>query len=131
MYHLKLIKGRSYTGAVKATKAAPDVFTEDEGKYRAALESGFFVEIKDAPAAPPAGAPASPEEPGQQDPPNPEPPAPEEPGIDKMTEKQLRQYAEENGISLTGCSTKGEVLQKIKEHEADVAAAAAITGQGE
>jgi len=123
MYHLRLIKGRSYTGVVRATKAAPDVFVEDEDKYLAAMESGYFKEIKDAPAADTAGAPAGNEEPKQ------DPPAEED--ISKRTIPELREYAEENGISLTGCSTKNEILQKIKEHEADVAAAAAITGQDE
>ena len=32
----------------------------------------------------------------------------------------------DNGIDLTGCTTKASILQKIREYEADAAAAAAI-----
>ena len=31
-----------------------------------------------------------------------------------------------DGIDLTGCTTKASILQKIREYEADAAAAAAI-----
>lgn len=45
-YHLKLIKGRSYTGfygAVKATREAPDAFVDDKATADAAVASGYFV----------------------------------------------------------------------------------------
>ena len=38
----------------------------------------------------------------------------------------LLNMAEDNGIDLTGCTTKASILQKIREYEADAAAAAAI-----
>lgn len=41
MFHLRLIKGLSYDGAVRASVGAPDVFTDDPKKYKAALESGY------------------------------------------------------------------------------------------
>lgn len=44
-YHLKLIKGRSYTGfygAVKATRKAPDAFVDDKATADAAVASGYF-----------------------------------------------------------------------------------------
>lgn len=34
--------------------------------------------------------------------------------------------SEVTGIDLTGCTTKASILQKIREYEADAAAAAAI-----
>ena len=39
---------------------------------------------------------------------------------------ELKEFAEDNGIDLTGCTTKASILQKIREYEADAAAAAAI-----
>ena len=38
----------------------------------------------------------------------------------------LAAFAKDNGIDLTGCTTKASILQKIQEYEADAAAAAAI-----
>ena len=106
MFHLRLIKGLSYDGAVRASAGAPDVFTDDPEKYKAALKSGYFKAIQDVPAAPDEGA-----------------------DLSKMTVDKLREYAKENGISLTGCSTKSEILQKINEFEADAYAAAEILRQ--
>lgn len=42
MYHVKLIKGASYTGIVSATKANPDVFIEDKETADKALATGYF-----------------------------------------------------------------------------------------
>ncbi len=42
MYHLRLIKARSYCGAVEATKQNPDVFVEDEAVALSAVASGYF-----------------------------------------------------------------------------------------
>lgn len=39
---------------------------------------------------------------------------------------ELKEFAEDNSIDLTGCATKASILQKIREYEADAAAAAAI-----
>ena len=46
MYHLRLIKGLSYTGAVSASKEHPDVFTPDPEKYSKAMKSGYFENLK-------------------------------------------------------------------------------------
>jgi len=43
MYHLRLLKGLSYAGAVAATRENPDVFTEDKAVVDAALASGYFA----------------------------------------------------------------------------------------
>lgn len=45
MYHLRLIKALSYSGAVSATADHPDVFTDDEQKYQRALASGYFEAV--------------------------------------------------------------------------------------
>lgn len=50
----------------------------------------------------------------------------EVPDISKMKLDELKEFAEDNGIDLTGCATKASILQKIREYEADAAAAAAI-----
>ena len=50
----------------------------------------------------------------------------EVPDISKMKLEELKEFAEDNGIDLTGCTTKASILQKIREYEADAAAAAAI-----
>ncbi len=48
MYHLRMIKGRSYTSdAFRATAKYPDIYTEDEQAAIAALNSGHFAKIED------------------------------------------------------------------------------------
>lgn len=168
-YHLKLIKGLSYDGPVRASAARPDVFTDDEEKYIAALKSGYFKAVQAVPASTEETdseksetirghlAPAQLEtmteaqlkklaadmgleaaaldskealvkaiaaEEVEAE------PVEEAEDISKMTVDKLREYAKENDISLTGCSTKAEILQKIKEEEADRAAAGLILAGG-
>lgn len=154
MYHLRLIKGLSYDGAVTASRAAPDVFADDPDKVTAALNSGFFEEIrsvqvghldaqqladmsesdlrklasavdadcsaesKDALVEAVAAAEVGVEPAAEVDAP-----------LDEMKVDELRAYAKENGISLSGCSTKSEIRSKIYEAKADAAAAAEILQQ--
>lgn len=54
MYHLKLIKGASYTGIVSATAKNPDVYTDSKAKADAAVASGFFVLVEEPKAKPKA-----------------------------------------------------------------------------
>lgn len=114
--HLRLIKGLSYDGVVRASVAHPDVFVDDPEKYSALLESGYFEALPDAHTgkgkAEVVAAVA-------------EKPV-EVPDISKMKLEELKEFAEDNGIDLTGCTTKTSILQKIREYEADAAAAAAI-----
>ncbi len=49
MYKLKLIKGLSYSGVVKATKKAPYVETDDEATAALAVASGYFTLVASAP----------------------------------------------------------------------------------
>ena len=46
--HLRLIKGLSYDGVVRASATHPDVFVDDPEKYTALLESGYFEALPDA-----------------------------------------------------------------------------------
>ena len=45
-FHLQLIKGRSYTGIVSATRKKPDVYTDDEKVAKAAEATGYFKIIE-------------------------------------------------------------------------------------
>ena len=109
--HLRLIKGLSYDGVVRASAAHPDVFVDDPEKYTALLESGYFEALPDAHTVT-----------GHLDAEEPV----EVPDISKMKLDELKEFAEDNDIDLTGCTTKASILQKIREYEADAAAAAAI-----
>ena len=42
MFHLRLCKGLSYMGIVRATKAEPDVYVPEEEKAKALVASGYF-----------------------------------------------------------------------------------------
>lgn len=130
MHLLKLIKGLSYAGSVYATKDQPLVAVEDDAAAAAAIASGYFEAVDEA-----APAPADPilddGDKGQEDKkPDDESGKEEQPkDIHKMTEKELRAYAEERQIDLEGCTTKKEVLKKVEEYEAGMEAAAALLGQ--
>lgn len=43
MYHLKLVKGLSYCGIVRATKEKPDVFVNDKAIADKVVATGYFV----------------------------------------------------------------------------------------
>lgn len=49
MYHLKLIKGRSYTGIVSATRDKPDVYIKDSETTDKILTTGFFESVLNSP----------------------------------------------------------------------------------
>lgn len=42
MFHLRLCKGLSYMGIVRATKAEPDIYVPEEEKAKALVTSGYF-----------------------------------------------------------------------------------------
>lgn len=48
MYHLKLIKGLSYSGIISATQQKPDVYVDDEAIANAAVASGYFRVVSSA-----------------------------------------------------------------------------------
>ena len=47
MYHIRLCKGLSYIGVVKATRKEPDVFVQDKATADAAVASGYFELLED------------------------------------------------------------------------------------
>lgn len=146
--HLRLIKGLSYDGVVRASAAHPDVFVDDPEKYTALLESGYFEALPDAHTvtghlcadflgemdeeqldklADDMGVDITGKDKAEVVAAVAEEPV-EVPDISKMKLEELKEFAEDNGIDLTGCgcTTKASILQKIREYEADAAAAAAI-----
>ena len=141
MYHLKLIKALSYTGAVTATREKPDVFTEDETVAMYAISSGYFelVEATEANTDAPGEEnteEANHEEPGEDTPGEgapgeenenevtdafsetsedaPEPAvAPDFETLAAMTKQELIAYANERKIDLDKCKTKEDILGAI------------------
>ena len=96
-YHLRLVKGLSYYGVVKATKQRPDVYVDDEATATAAVASGYFRLV--APGAPAQPQPKS--EPGK--------------ALEDMTVPELETYAAYKGVSLKGITKKADIIAKLKE----------------
>ena len=116
MYHLRLIKGASYMGAVYATKAKPDVYIDDEVKYQRAMASGYFADVtgtedEDVKVYEPKTSEAIDlmndieEE------------APAENPLDSMSVTELRAYATVNGIDLGKKKRREDILKLIKASE--------------
>lgn len=143
MYVLKLIKGLSYTGVVTATAERPIVMVEDEARARKALASGYFEQIKgEAPEPDPPAPEKDTTTPGENtdsksDDTETPPPAAEggedqgnaEKPLEEMKLEELLAYAKAHAYDLGGATHKADVLQRIKEIEADAAAAAALLGE--
>ncbi len=123
MYHIRLIKGMSYSGAVTATRRHPDVFTENEAEYTSAMKSGYFEDLTGADEKAEPGKENTGEEdvkePGKENP-------GEEDTFSDMNVDELKAYAEANGISLAGAKKKAEILSAIREAEAKAAEARSI-----
>ena len=123
MYHIRLIKGMSYSGAVTATRRHPDVFTENEAEYTSAMKSGYFEDLTGADEKAGPGK----ENPGEEDVKEPGKENPgEEDTFSDMNVDELKAYAEANGISLAGAKKEAEILSAIREAEAKAAEARSI-----
>ncbi len=112
MYHLKLIKGRSYRGVVSASAARPDVLTDDREKYEAALKTGYFKAVEGAPAATDDGKDTTGEKPGETlvghlDPEQ----------LATMSEEDLAKLAEDMGLDVSGLDTKEALVKAIASEE--------------
>lgn len=111
MFHLKLIKGLSYSGIVRATARKPDVFTEDKAVRDAALASGYFAEagevetVDDNHLPDPVGGNESVKT------------ADHATELSKMTTEELKAYASINGIPLGSAKKKEAILKAIKDAE--------------
>lgn len=101
MFHLKLIKGLSYTGVVEATKKKPDVFTEDKAIADKAVASGYFKLV------------------GEE---NPVQPTPQTAHLDKgqleeMKFDDLKKLAADMGIDTAGLKKKADLVEAIAAEE--------------
>ena len=97
MFHLKLIKGLSYTGVVEATKKKPDVFTEDKAIADRAVASGYFKLV------------------GEE---TPEQSTPQTAHLDKgqleeMKFDDLKKLAADMGIETAGLKKKADLVEAI------------------
>ena len=100
--HLRLIKGLSYDGVVRASAAHPDVFVDDPEKYTALLESGYFEALPDAHTVT-----------GHLD----------ADFLGEMDEEQLDKLADDMGVDTTGKDTAEVVAAVLAEtHTAPEAA---------
>lgn len=111
MYHLRLMKGLSYSGAVSATKDHPDVYVEDEKRYQAAMKSGYFEEISctetvDDTDVDPSESQECTEKEASGD------------SLDDMSQTELKAYASLNGIDITGLKKKEDIVKAIRNAEA-------------
>ena len=126
MYHIRLIKGMSYSGAVTATRRHPDVFTENEAEYTSAMKSGYFEDLTGADEKAEPGK----ENPGEEDVKEPGKENPgEEDTFSDMNVDELKAYAERSNeklktdifraeqkvISITHNNFDSEELEKIPE----------------
>lgn len=115
VHTLKLIKGRSYYGAVRASWDNPVIKVDDETAYQEAMKSGYFADIsgdRDSnskiPADPDKGAGQGKEKDSDD-------------SVSKfngMTVEELKTYADFNGIDLKGAKTKAKIIAEIMLAEA-------------
>lgn len=108
MFHLKLIKGRSYRGrGITASITAPDVHIENQADADALVASGYFEIVPDGtpdtePPAAPTGTITA---------------------IDAMNTAQLRAYAKKNGLDIDEAAPKGSSVDVVRVAVADALAA--------
>lgn len=130
MFHLRLCKGLSYMGIVRATKAEPDVYVPEEEKAKALVTSGYFEMVtSEAEKVQPLTGDTEKaesvtdmfEEESEDDVQG----DPELMELQKKNKAELIEYAGQNGIDITGCKTKDDIYQKIVEAIARAAASRA------
>lgn len=115
MYHLRLAKGKSYWGVVKASEEKPDVFVHEKEKADYLVKTGFFSLVgeeseqdtkqkkEDAENVDLFSDEAE-EEPQEK---------PIIMELQGMAKAELTEYADKNGIDITGCKTKDDIFQKV------------------
>lgn len=118
MYHLRLVKGKTYWGIVKASEEEPDVFVQEKEKADHLVKTGFFSMVgeeteQDAGQKKQDDGDAEnvdlfseeAEEETQEKPIIME--------LQGMTKAELTEYAEKKGIDITGCRTKDDIFQRV------------------
>ena len=127
MYHLRLIKGLSYSGVVRATAKKPDVFIDDKAVRDAAISSGYFEEVgaakAEAEAENPAVFPETAEEEAEET-------TSHATELSKMTVEELKAYASINGIPIGSAKKREAILKAVIDAEERAAKArSAIRGE--
>ncbi|MCD8018429.1 MAG: hypothetical protein LUF92_02240 [Clostridiales bacterium] len=133
MYHLKLCKGRSYRGIVSATKAKPDVYVPEKEQADALVASGYFTLIEETVTVSENEAQTETVSDASEDLFEAEETEAETPILVELQGKkkaELVEYAEKNGINISGCNTKDDILQRIVEAIANADAAREALRQG-
>ena len=136
MYYLKLIKGKTYWGIVRASQKNPNVCVPEKEQADLLVKSGFFVlvnnpdeDVKENTASKNDAENDTEEQEGSYVPGDDESEEDEEQEnsimseLQQKTKAELTEYAEKNGIDLSGCKTKDDSLSKIFEDMARAAAA--------
>ncbi len=141
MYRLRLCKAKSYRGIVVATEKVPVVAVPEKEQAEKLIASGYFIlldadekqvvttggdaEVFEADEA--AEAVSFDESDTGEDGTG----MPIIIELQSMTKVQLSEYADKNGIDITGCKTKDDIFQKIVEAVARADAARAAIRNGE
>ena len=119
MYHLKLCKAKSYMGIVCATQSKPDVYVPEKQQADKLVASGYFVLVSEEEnttnkivreeASEVEDTESLFEELDEE-------------GEDSLlvelqtkSKAELVEYANKNGIDLTGCNKKDEIYSQIIE----------------
>ena len=100
-YKLKLVKALSYNGIIKATSAEPYVDVDDEAVVKAALDTGYF-EFED--------------EQKESSDTSTEITETEEYSFDELSDmniSELKAFAKEKGVDISGKNKKTEILETI------------------
>lgn len=104
MFHLRLIKAKSYMGVVSATAKKPDVYTEDKQTADFAVNSGYFTLVDTIDTS-------TTETPGTEQSLNAE-------AIEDMTVDELKKVAKEMGIAKTSSMKRDDLIKAITEQSA-------------
>lgn len=111
-YHLKLKKALSYNGIVCATRKNPDVYTEDKKVADAAVATGYFELVVDAPDTESPADGKTDMVKGHLD----------FDQLKKMGKDELKDLAEKLGIDATGLKTKEDYAKAIAAVECEAPA---------
>ena len=101
---LKLIKGLSYSGIIRATAKNPIVEVEDEAIAELAVASGYFVNLD---------APEEPEE--TQEPETEENLQYGGKLLCEMNKSELETFATYRNVSLKGISRKADIIKRLQD----------------
>ncbi len=110
---LKLVKGRSYYGAVFATAEKPIVIVDDEDKAQALIATGYFKTVDDIEDSGPI---LPPDETGDE---------PEEERVsailEEMSKPELETAAAYHNVDIKGLTKKTDIIAAIKAALPEVA----------